>query len=80
MRERDGKLVGLRHQAHNHTCANVDISHRLVRLNVGTPTYMRAPGESSGSFGLETAMDELAVATGVDPIELRLRNYAEIAA
>ncbi len=61
-----------------YSCANVDVGHRLVRLNTGSPTYMRAPGESSGSFGLETAMDELAVAAAIDPIELRLRNYAEI--
>jgi xanthine dehydrogenase YagR molybdenum-binding subunit len=53
------------------------VTHRLTRLNVGTPTYMRAPGESSGSFALESAMDELAYATHLDPIELRLRNYAE---
>jgi xanthine dehydrogenase YagR molybdenum-binding subunit len=53
------------------------VTHRLTKLNVGTPTYMRAPGESSGSFALESAMDELAVATNLDPIELRLRNYAE---
>ena len=61
-----------------YSCANVDVGHRLVRLNTGSPTYMRAPGESSGSFGLETLMDELAVAAALDPIELRLRNYAEI--
>ena len=53
------------------------VTHRLTRLNYPTPTYMRAPGESSGSFALESAMDELAYATGLDPIELRLRNYAE---
>jgi xanthine dehydrogenase YagR molybdenum-binding subunit len=52
------------------------VTHRLTRLNVGTPTFMRAPGESSGSFALESAMDELAYAAGLDPIELRLRNYA----
>ncbi len=53
------------------------VTHRLNRLNYGTPTYMRAPGESSGSFALESAMDELAYAAKLDPIELRLRNYAE---
>jgi xanthine dehydrogenase YagR molybdenum-binding subunit len=53
------------------------VTHRINRLNFGTPTYMRAPGESSGSFALESAMDELAYATNLDPIELRLRNYAE---
>jgi xanthine dehydrogenase YagR molybdenum-binding subunit len=53
------------------------VTHRLTKLNVPTPTFMRAPGESSGSFALESAMDELAYAVGLDPIELRLRNYAE---
>jgi xanthine dehydrogenase YagR molybdenum-binding subunit len=52
-------------------------THRGVRYDVVTPTYMRAPGESSGSFALESAMDELAYATGVDPLQLRLINYAE---
>jgi len=56
---------------------NAATTHRLVRNNVGTPTYQRAPGESSGSFALESAIDELAQATQIDPIELRLRNYAE---
>ena len=50
----------------------------LARTNQATPTFMRAPGESSGSFALESAMDELAYATNLDPIELRLRNYAEV--
>ena len=49
-------------------------SHRLVRLNVPTPSWMRAPGETPGMYALESAMDELAVATGIDPIELRIRN------
>jgi xanthine dehydrogenase YagR molybdenum-binding subunit len=48
-----------------------------VKLNIGTPTFQRAPGEATGTFALEVAMDELAVALGVDPVELRLRNYAE---
>ena len=59
-----------------YACPNIETSHRLVRLNVGTPTFMRAPGEASGSFALESAMDELAYALKMDPIELRLRNYA----
>src|SRR5213592_2355623 len=46
-------------------------------MNVHTPTYMRAPGEVSGIFALESAMDELAVALKVDPIDLRLRNEPE---
>ncbi len=52
-------------------------THRGVRHDVVTPTYMRAPGESSGSFALESAMDELAYAVNVDPVQLRLLNYAE---
>jgi len=61
-----------------YSCANVDISQKLVHLNVGMPTYMRAPGESSGSVGIECAMDEMAAELGLDPIEFRLKNYAEI--
>jgi xanthine dehydrogenase YagR molybdenum-binding subunit len=55
---------------------NLATSHRLVPLNVGTPTFQRAPGESTGMFALESAMDELAAATGLDPVELRVRNAA----
>lgn len=50
---------------------------RLVRSDIGTPSYTRAPGEATGSFALEVAMDELAYKLGIDPIELRLINYAE---
>jgi xanthine dehydrogenase YagR molybdenum-binding subunit len=56
---------------------NNAVTHRLVPLNLPLPTYMRAPGEASGSFALESAMDELAAALKIDPLELRLRNYAE---
>ncbi len=49
-------------------------THRLARLDVPTPTIMRAPGECPGMFALESAMDELAIACGLDPIELRIRN------
>ena len=56
--------------------AAVATSHRLVKLNVGTPTFQRAPGESTGMFALESAMDEMAIAAGLDPIEFRLRNDA----
>ncbi|HEY5416207.1 MAG TPA: xanthine dehydrogenase family protein molybdopterin-binding subunit [Gemmatimonadaceae bacterium] len=56
---------------------NIETDHELVRMNVGSPTFMRAPGESTGSFALESAMDELAIALGMDPVELRLKNYAE---
>ncbi|NTV10945.1 MAG: xanthine dehydrogenase family protein molybdopterin-binding subunit [Zoogloea sp.] len=60
-----------------YSCPNVEVTHRLIRLNTGTPTFDRAPGFSTGSFALECAMDELAAQIGMDPIELRLRNYAE---
>ena len=57
-----------------HSCPNVYTRHRLAPMNVHTPTFMRAPGEASGVFALESAMDELAVALNIDPVELRLRN------
>src|SRR5687767_1591066 len=60
-----------------HSCPNVYTRHRLARMNVHTPTYMRAPGEVSGIFALESAVDELAVALNIDPVELRLRNEPE---
>ncbi|WP_329439204.1 xanthine dehydrogenase family protein molybdopterin-binding subunit [Streptomyces sp. NBC_01426] len=53
---------------------NRETRHWRVRLNVPSPTWMRAPGECPGMFALESAMDELAVACSVDPVELRLRN------
>ncbi len=58
-------------------CPNVSTSHRLVRVDSGTPSFMRAPGEAPGTYALEAAMDELAYALKVDPMELRLRNYAD---
>ena len=52
--------------------------HRLARLDVPTPTWMRAPGETPGMYALECAMDELAIAAGIDPVELRIRNEPEV--
>jgi xanthine dehydrogenase YagR molybdenum-binding subunit len=60
-----------------YSCPNLAVTHRLVALNAALPTYMRAPGEASGVFALESAMDEVAAALKMDPIEFRLRNYAE---
>jgi xanthine dehydrogenase YagR molybdenum-binding subunit len=51
--------------------------HEAVRIDAGTPGPMRAPGEASGSAALESAIDEAAEACGLDPLEFRLRNYAE---
>ena len=61
-----------------YACANVTSTDRPVKLDIPAGTYMRAPGEASGTFGLETAMDELAYELGIDPLELRLRNYATV--
>jgi xanthine dehydrogenase YagR molybdenum-binding subunit len=60
-----------------YVCDNISTSHRLVSVNQSLPTYMRAPGEASGNFALESAMDELAAALNMDPLALRLRNYAD---
>ena len=56
---------------------NLDISQNLVRLNKGTPCPTRAPGEAPGTFAFEVAMDELAEKLNIDPVQLRLLNYAE---
>ena len=56
---------------------NNSTAHRGVRLDMGTPSFMRAPGEAPGNFALESAMDELAYELDMDPLELRIRNYAE---
>jgi len=53
---------------------NRSTTHRLARLDVPVPAWMRAPGECPGMFALESAMDELAIACNFDPIELRIRN------
>ena len=58
-------------------CKNVQLGYRLAKLDVYTPLDMRAPGAASGSIALEIAMDEMAYAAGLDPLEFRLRNYSE---
>jgi xanthine dehydrogenase YagR molybdenum-binding subunit len=58
-------------------CANARYEHRLVRLDVPTSCDMRAPGATTGVYALECAMDELAVALDLDPLELRLRCYSD---
>jgi xanthine dehydrogenase YagR molybdenum-binding subunit len=55
---------------------NIEVSQTLVPWDVGGPTFMRAPGCAPGMFALECAMDELAVKSGVDPVELRIKNDA----
>ena len=58
-------------------CPNLEATYQLVPLDLSTPCWTRGPGESSGSFALESAMDELAYALNMDPLALRLKNYAE---
>jgi xanthine dehydrogenase YagR molybdenum-binding subunit len=53
------------------------LANPVVDLNIPTPTYMRAPGESPGLFAIESAMDELAAALKLDPIQVRLINHAD---
>ncbi len=60
-----------------YACPNYEGVYRLIRANTMTPTFMRAPGEASGMFALESTMDDLAHRLGIDPVELRLRNYSD---
>ncbi|HXC82079.1 MAG TPA: xanthine dehydrogenase family protein molybdopterin-binding subunit [Trebonia sp.] len=59
-------------------CPNLAGRTRQRKLNVACPTWMRGPGEAPGVFALECALDELAYELGIDPVELRLRNYADV--
>jgi xanthine dehydrogenase YagR molybdenum-binding subunit len=58
-------------------CANTRYSHKLAKLDLATPCDMRGPGATTGVYALECAMDELAVALKIDPLQLRLRNYSD---
>jgi xanthine dehydrogenase YagR molybdenum-binding subunit len=58
-------------------CANAKYTHKLTRLDLSTPCDMRAPGAAGGVYALECAMDELAVALALDPLDLRYRNYSD---
>src|SRR5215467_12879414 len=53
-------------------------THRVAALDVPPPTIMRGPGETPGMYALESAMDEMAIACGLDPIELRIRNEPDV--
>ena len=61
-----------------YACPNVDTPQKIVKTDLSTPCAMRAPGAVSGMFALECAMDELAYALKIDPLELRLINYAQV--
>ncbi|MGM9510635.1 xanthine dehydrogenase family protein molybdopterin-binding subunit [Larkinella sp. GY13] len=60
-----------------YACPNVNTRYRIVRLDRSVPIWMRGPGEATGAFALESAMDEMAHKLNLDPIEFRLRNYTE---
>jgi xanthine dehydrogenase YagR molybdenum-binding subunit len=60
-----------------YACPNVNTNYKLTALDIGSPTWIRGPGEATGAFALESALDELSYALNIDPIELRLKNYAE---
>lgn len=60
-----------------YNCPNMKTTQKVVETDMGTPCAMRAPGAVSGMFGLESALDELSYKLGIDPMELRLINYAE---
>ena len=60
-----------------YACPNLTTTHRLVRTNEPHPVPMRAPGTAPGTFALESAFDEAADRLGIDPVELRVRNFAD---
>ena len=62
---------------HLYASENLLVDQRVVHLNTTANTFMRAPGESIGTFALESAMDELSYEIGIDPVELRIRNDAK---
>jgi xanthine dehydrogenase YagR molybdenum-binding subunit len=61
-----------------YACPSIRVRTRIVPADVPTPTAMRAPHEGPGMFALESAMDELAERLRIDPLELRLRNHADV--
>lgn len=60
-----------------YACANVETQYRVAERFIGTPNAMRAPGETTGLYALECALDELSYRLGIDPVELRLRNTVD---
>jgi CO/xanthine dehydrogenase Mo-binding subunit len=61
-----------------YSCPNVATHDRRARLHIPSPHWMRAPGAAQGNFAMESALDELSYTLGIDPVELRLRNYTEV--
>lgn len=63
---------------HMYAAAHRRTTHRLAALDIPVPSWMRAPGECPGMFALESAMDEMALACRLDPIEFRIRNEPQV--
>jgi xanthine dehydrogenase YagR molybdenum-binding subunit len=61
-----------------YNCANLATRYQLIHLDMSTPCPARGPGETSGSFAMESAMDELAYALQMDPLALRLKNFSDV--
>jgi len=62
----------------SYACPNVTARDKRVRLNIPPIAHMRAPALAEGNFAVESLLDELSYELGMDPIELRLRNYAAV--
>lgn len=60
-----------------YACPNVNTRYKVFPLNLSVPTWMRGPGETTGTYALESAIDEMAYAVNMDPLEFRLLNYSE---
>ena len=60
-----------------YSCPNVLVTHKTAQVNHGTPTSMRAPGAAPGLFALESGIDEMAIAAGMDPLEFRRLNFSK---
>lgn len=60
-----------------YACPNVNTRYKLVALNLSTPVWMRGPGEATGAFALESAIDELSYKLNIDPLQLRILNHAD---
>jgi xanthine dehydrogenase YagR molybdenum-binding subunit len=61
-----------------YACENVDTDYKMLPLDLSTPTWMRGPGEVTGCYALESAIDELSYQLKMDPIELRVKNFTDI--
>jgi xanthine dehydrogenase YagR molybdenum-binding subunit len=72
------EIVGARSSGVLYASPAITVEETIFTVNVGTPTFMRAPGEAPGTFGLECAMDELAAELKMDPLALRVLNHSDV--